>query len=228
MLKNKKTWKRFFHLSSAALAAGLIFTSAAPAEAAFWGASNELLHDPTMIKEGSSWYALGTGLNEERGLRVLKSSDAKNWTVQKSIFSTPLSWWSNYVPNYEKNQWAPDIQYYNGKYWLYYSVSSFGNNTSAIGLASSTSISSGNWKDEGLVIRSTSSNNYNAIDPELTFDKDGNPWLAFGSFWSGIKLTKLDKSTMNLQARSIRLQPGRIITGRWKLLLLRIKMAITI
>lgn len=47
-----------------------------------------------------------------------------------------------------------------------------------------------------LVIRSTSSNNYNAIDPELTFDKDGNPWLAFGSFWSGIKLTKLDKSTM--------------------------------
>lgn len=195
-MKKKKTWKRFLHFSSAALAAGLIFTSAAPAEAVFWGASNELLHDPTMIKEGSSWYALGTGLTEERGLRVLKSSDAKNWTVQKSIFSTPLSWWSNYVPNYGQNQWAPDIQYYNGKYWLYYSVSSFGSNTSAIGLASSTSISSGSWKDEGLVIRSTSSNNYNAIDPELTFDKDGNPWLAFGSFWSGIKLTKLDKSTM--------------------------------
>ncbi|BAI86390.1 extracellular endo-alpha-(1-_5)-L-arabinanase 1 [Bacillus subtilis] len=108
-MKKKKTWKRFLHFSSAALAAGLIFTSAAPAEAAFWGASNELLHDPTMIKEGSSWYALGTGLTEERGLRVLKSSDAKNWTVQKSIFSTPLSWWSNYVPNYGQNQWAPDI-----------------------------------------------------------------------------------------------------------------------
>lgn len=163
-MKKKKTWKRFLHFSSAALAAGLIFTSAAPAEAAFWGASNELLHDPTMIKEGSSWYALGTGLTEERGLRVLKSSDAKNWTVQKSIFTTPLSWWSNYVPNYGQNQWAPDIQYYNGKYWLYYSVSSFGSNTSAIGLASSTSISSGGWKDEGLVIRSTSSNNYNAIE----------------------------------------------------------------
>lgn len=54
----------------------------------------------------------------------------------------------------------------------------------------------GELEGRGLVIRSTSSNNYNAIDPELTFDKDGNPWLAFGSFWSGIKLTKLDKSTM--------------------------------
>ncbi|WP_146738003.1 family 43 glycosylhydrolase, partial [Bacillus tropicus] len=81
-------------------------------------------------------------------------------------------------------------------YWLYYAVSSFGKNTSAIGLASSASLSSGNWKDEGLVIRSTSADNYNAIDPELTIDKDGNPWLAFGSFWSGIKLTKLDKNTM--------------------------------
>ncbi|MBD5019999.1 arabinan endo-1,5-alpha-L-arabinosidase, partial [Xanthomonas citri pv. citri] len=32
-MKKKKTWKRFLHFSSAALAAGLIFTSAAPAEA---------------------------------------------------------------------------------------------------------------------------------------------------------------------------------------------------
>ena len=81
---------------------------------------------------------------------------------------------------------GPDVQYFNGKYWLYYAVSSFGKNTSAIGLASSTSLSSGNWKDEGLVIRSTSADNYNAIDPELTIDKDGNPWLAFGSFGAAL------------------------------------------
>lgn len=61
-MKKKKTWKRFLHFSSAALAAGLIFTSAAPAEAAFWGASNELLHDPTMIKEGTHGMRLEQGL----------------------------------------------------------------------------------------------------------------------------------------------------------------------
>ncbi len=31
------------------------------------GASNELLHDPTMAKEGNTWYAFGTGLEGERG-----------------------------------------------------------------------------------------------------------------------------------------------------------------
>ncbi|MCY8586850.1 family 43 glycosylhydrolase, partial [Bacillus haynesii] len=77
-------------------------------------------------------------------------------------------------PNHEKNQWAPDISYYNGRYWLYYAVSAFGSNTSAIGLASTDRISSGNWRDDGLVTRTTTSNNYNAIDPEMIVDKEGN------------------------------------------------------
>lgn len=91
---------------------------------------------------------------------------------------------------------APDISYYNGRYWLYYSISSFGSNTSAIGLASTDSLALGKWRDDGLVVRTTSADNYNAIDGDLVIDKDGNPWLSFGSFWSGIKLTKLDKKTM--------------------------------
>jgi arabinan endo-1,5-alpha-L-arabinosidase len=41
------------------------------------------------------------------------------------------------------------------------------------------------------VIRTTDANNYNAIDPDLVLDANGNPWLSFGSFNSGIKLTKL-------------------------------------
>jgi arabinan endo-1,5-alpha-L-arabinosidase len=40
--------------------------------------------------------------------------------------------------------WAPELKFYNGKAWLYYAVSTFGSRVSAIGLASTTSISSGN------------------------------------------------------------------------------------
>ena len=33
--------------------------------------------------------------------------------------------------------------------------------------------------------------NWNAIDPNLVEAADGTPWLAFGSFWEGLKLVKL-------------------------------------
>jgi arabinan endo-1,5-alpha-L-arabinosidase len=102
------------------------------------------------------------------------------------------------VPGHSGNDvWAPDVQLFNGRVWLYYSISTFGSNTSAIGLASKASLSaSGGWRDDGLVIRSISSNNYNAIDPNLAIDAAGQPWLAFGSFWTGIKLTRIDPATM--------------------------------
>ena len=167
------------------------------ASAALWNVTGEkMIHDPSIIKEGNSWYVFGTGEAEKNGIRVLRSDNGTNWYATPVIFPTAPSWWKTYVPNHETNQWAPDIQYYNGRYWLYYSVSKFRSNTSLIGLLSTNSITSGQWRDDGLVIRSTSSDNFNAIDGDLVIDKDGNPWLSYGSFWSGIKLTRLDKNTM--------------------------------
>ncbi|MEG1118502.1 MAG: family 43 glycosylhydrolase, partial [Janthinobacterium sp.] len=33
---------------------------------------------------------------------------------------------------------------------------------------------------------------WNAIDSNIVTDKQGTPWMAFGSFWNGIKLVKLN------------------------------------
>lgn len=162
--------------------------------AAHWGLSGDVgVHDPSIIKEGNSWYVFSTG----EGLQVLRSDNGTDFYRVPQIFLSAPSWWKTYVPKQEPmDVWAPDVKAYNGKVWLYYSISTFTKNTSAIGLVSASSVGAGNWKDEGVVVSTNGTQNYNAIDPELVIDAKGDPWLAFGSFWTGLKLTKLDKNTM--------------------------------
>jgi len=51
------------------------------------------------------------------------------------------------------------------------------------------------WEDQGIVLQSVPGRDlWNAIDPAVVLAPDGTPWLAFGSFWSGLKLVKLAPS----------------------------------
>lgn len=184
-----QTLARSLCLTAFVLFAGLI------SRGADWALTGALgAHDPSIIKEGNTWWVFTTG----QGLPVKFSNDGLSWTQGKAIFSAELSWWRTYAPNMGANDvWAPDIHKFNNRYWLYYSVSEFGKNNSAIGLMSCSSIAAGDWRDDGFVIGSKSGTDaYNAIDPNLTIDADGNPWLAFGSWFSGIQLVQLDPATM--------------------------------
>ncbi|WP_207426668.1 glycoside hydrolase family 43 protein [Pedobacter sp. SYSU D00535] len=164
------------------------------ASAAHWGLSgNTVTHDPTLIQAGSTWWSFSTG----QGIGVKYSSDGRNWTQGVQRFPSALSWWKTYAPNMTTNDiWAPDIIYRNGRYWLYYSVSSFGSKNSAIGLTSCTSIQNGDWRDDGLVISSGSNTAYNAIDPDVFVNSDGRVWMTFGSFFDGIQIVELNGTTM--------------------------------
>ncbi|WP_428243539.1 family 43 glycosylhydrolase [Gynuella sp.] len=160
-----------------------------------WSLSGNLVtHDPTLAYENGNWWVFQTG----PGIYSKHSSNGTQWTGGNGgVFPNGLSWWRQYVPGHDgQDVWAPDVKSYNGRTWMYYSISTFGSNVSAIGLASTSSISSGRWRDDGLVVSSNRSQNFNAIDPDLVVDADGNPWLAFGSFWSGIQLTRLNPLTM--------------------------------
>jgi arabinan endo-1,5-alpha-L-arabinosidase len=163
--------------------------------AASWALTgNVVSHDPCIVKEGNTWWAFMTGT----GIGIKYSSNGLNWTQGTQRFPSALSWWKTYAPNMGNNDiWAPDCFYHNGRYWLYYSVSEFGKNNSAIGLTSCSSISKGDWRDDGMVISSKSgSQNYNAIDPNITRDASGALWMSFGSWFDGIKVVKLNTSTM--------------------------------
>lgn len=177
----------------ARLAALLIAASVVRADE--WSLSGEIgAHDPTIIKEGDTWWCFATG----RGLRVKKSADGRQWMQADPLFAEERAWWRDYAPRMKPlDVWAPDLHAFNGRIWCYYTVSEFGRNNSAIGLMSCTSLAAGDWRDDGLVLGSASGvDAFNAIDANLTVDAAGQPWLVFGSWFDGLQIVRLDPATM--------------------------------
>ncbi|RZF63548.1 arabinan endo-1,5-alpha-L-arabinosidase [Sphingomonas populi] len=152
-------------------------------------------HDPVLVKEKGVYYVFGTGLS------VKTSPDLIHWTAKPPLFSKVPAWGVGAVPG-TKDMWAPDMSFFNGRWHLYYALSTFGSNQSAIGLATSPTLDPTSpdygWKDEGLVVMSHHSDDFNAIDPNHFIDSDGRHWLTLGSFWSGIKLFALDPKSGKL------------------------------
>ena len=162
-------------------------------------------HDPAMTREGKTYYVFSTG--DENGLnegniQIRKSDDLAYWQLVGTVFETTPAWIVEELGSRPPNLWAPDICYFNGKYQLYYAGSRFGSNNSVIGLATNVTLDIKSpdykWVDQGMVIRSRSSDNFNAIDPSVIFDAEGGAWLSFGSFWDGIKMRRLDAETGQL------------------------------
>ena len=146
--------------------------------------------DPSsIVKCKDEYWVFYTG----RGVPSYRSRDLVKWERGPAVFKAAPEWIAKIVPeNRNMQYWAPDIMKLGDRYLLYYSVSSFGKMTSAIGLATNPTLDPDDpayhWTDQGLVVRTQDGDGYNAIDPSVFHDSDGSLWLTFGSYWSGIKL----------------------------------------
>jgi arabinan endo-1,5-alpha-L-arabinosidase len=162
------------------------------------------VHDPEVAKTADGGYLLvHTGPN----LVIKTSADRTAWQDAGAVFPDGAPWTLEFTAG-SRELWAPDITFLDGEFHLYYSASTFGSRNSAIFHATSPTGASGTWTDRGLVIRSSTADNFNAIDPNLVIDGDRR-FLAFGSFSSGLKMIDIDPATGLRSGAALRSIAGR-------------------
>jgi arabinan endo-1,5-alpha-L-arabinosidase len=155
------------------------------------------IHDPsTVIKCDGNYYVFGTG----RGISVLTSSNGFNWQRGGRIFDRVPDSVKQYCPkNDGQGVWAPDVVKLNDTYFLYYSISSWGQFVSAVGLLTSPTLNTNSpdykWTDRGMVVHSSEGEDLNAIDPGVISAPDGTLWLCYGSYHGNVELVQLDPKT---------------------------------
>ncbi|MFV0290409.1 MAG: family 43 glycosylhydrolase [Mangrovibacterium sp.] len=158
-----------------------------------------IAHDPAIAQENDKYYLFTTGW----GIDMWQSDNMVSWERAGHVFNQPPEWTKETVEGFKGHMWAPDIVFHNNQYFLYYSISAFGKNTSAIGVATNQTLDPQNenyqWIDHGMLIQSIpNQTNWNAIDPAVAFDKKNKPYMFFGSFWDGLKRVKLTDELLEI------------------------------
>ena len=158
------------------------------------------VHDPAIIKAHGAYFLYSTG----GGIQWRQSSDLTRWMYEGDVLGGVPQWAQSQISGVE-DLWAPDVAYFNDRYHLYYSASTFGSGRSAIGVATNPVLSPDSagfaWTDQGKVIESYDADSYNAIDPNIIIDDEDRIWMAFGS-WNdtGIRMRRIDPQTGKLSS----------------------------
>lgn len=153
---------------------------------------NRSLPDPTIIEaENGSFYLYAT--EDIRNVPIYKSDDLVNWEFAGTAFTNSTR------PTFEPNGgiWAPDINYIDDKYVLYYSMSVWGGEwTAGIGVATADN-PEGPFTDHGKLFRSNEIGVQNSID-QFYIEEDGQKYLFWGSF-RGIYSIELSDDGLSLK-----------------------------
>lgn len=158
--------------------------------------------DPSVIKASDGYfYAYATeddwgGSNGLHIVPIIKSKDLVNWTFVSNVFSQKPSWKSKGFI------WAPDINFIDNKYYLYYSYSLWGDANPGIGLAIADK-PEGPFTDQGKILLSEDVGVANSIDP-FYMEDNGKKYLFWGSY-RGIYGSELSSDGKSLTGEKFRI-----------------------
>jgi len=167
------------------------------------------VHDPSIFKDDNGrYYTFGSHF------AVASSTDLMNWRQDvrdnqpELLFGSNPTWRTILAAafthvgtgsdgNPPGSAWAPDVIKLGGRYYMYYSLSTWGSNRSYIGRVEANSVL-GPYSNSVEVLRTpaagVSGTSPNAIDPALFFDKEGRLWMSYGSFFDGIFIIEMEAS----------------------------------
>jgi len=161
--------------------------------------SSTSLPDPTVIRAPDGYFYLYATENI-RNTPILRSADLASWDFIGTAFTDSSR------PSFEPKGgvWAPDINFINGKYVLYYSMSVWGGEwTCGIGIATSDQ-PTGPFHDRGMLFRSNEIDVQNSIDPFFIEDNE-KKYLFWGSF-HGIYAIELSDDGLSVKPGFVKQQ----------------------
>ncbi len=123
---------------------------------------------------------------------VISSKDLKNWKIHENVFSSKGK--NDQIPYSDKLLFAPDCQYNNGTFYLYYCLAT---NKQTEGVATSSS-------PEGPFVNGQNIDvgGYNQIDPAVFIDEDGQAYYIWGQFTA--KMAKLKPNMKEIDLSTIK------------------------
>ena len=178
-------------------------------------------------------------------------SDAPAW-VKTTMNAKRAEMGLPAIENPKYGYWAPCVRKVDGKFRMYYSIVVdeliTGTNPAAswgerpyIGMMETTSLASNQWEDKGMVIYSEPDGvvdynrdgpndwngyyKFNAIDPSYVVAENGDHWLIYGSWHTGIAAVQVNPTTgkpdqlNTINDFGIRIAGrGNVNTDRWQAL----------
>lgn len=154
-------------------------------------------------------------------LPVYRSKNLVNWEFVADGFPENRPEWVK-----DSRIWAPDINYSEGQYLLYYALGAWAQIFREGSGAAVAESPCGPFRDMGEVVSFKSTGVTNSIDPALFTDEDGRKYLFWGKSWTRIRhmdhrvgrertqtcqRRQEEKTERKQHGRGLRIQKGRMV-----------------
>lgn len=213
-------------LSSASTASG---SATGPAPAPIYtnpvaDEASENFADPSIIRgRDGYWYAYATADPRYAGdsyhlMKIIRSRDLVTWEYAGDVFTPETEpRYDGYGDAARRMYWAPDIEYFGGRYVLYYSyVVNVGSDQHwrAIGVATAQH-PAGPWTDSGAYVTGPETWEprpgvtawRNVIDPDIVATSEGERYLYYGSVNGGIRVVRLSPDGLTAVGEATQVTP---------------------